>query len=236
MFSLNRKIALKRFLREAEKQEPQESKYFETIAEYYEKYAKKVATKKLGLKLIVISDTHGDLAFGNKFEEFFSKIDNYDLCIILGDIYGYELEKILKLVSKERIIALRGNHDNFEVYDEYGIRNINGTTFIYKGIRFAGIEGSFRYKNVEFPSYTHYESLRLASEMPLKADVLITHDRMFTESQYSDAHAGLVGITYYVYENAVQWHIHGHIHESYQKKYSNGTNEKSVYGCEYLEI
>lgn len=104
MFSLSRKIALKRFLREAEKQEPQESKYFETIAEYYEKYAKKVTAKKLGLKLIVISDTHGDLAFGSKFEQFFSEIDNYDLCIILGDIYGYELEKILKLVPKERLL------------------------------------------------------------------------------------------------------------------------------------
>lgn len=235
MFSWIKRIKLRAFLKQAEKCVPHESEYFETIAEYYKKHAKKVIAKKLGLKLIVISDTHGDLAFGNKFEEFFSRIDNYDLCIILGDIYGYELEKILKFIPSDSIIALRGNHDNFEVYDEYGIRNINGTTFIYKGIRFAGIEGSYKYKNAEFPSYTHYESLCLACDIP-KTDVLITHDRMFTESQYNDVHAGLVGITYYVYEKGVQWHIHGHIHESYQKKYSNGTNEKSVYGCEYLEI
>lgn len=233
---LCKKIRLRKFLKHAKECAPRESKYFETIVEYYTRKDKKIVERELGLKLIVISDTHGDLAFGNRFEEFMLDKNDYDLCIILGDIYGYELDKILKIIPKDKIIALRGNHDSFEVYDEYGIRNINGSIFVYKGIKFAGIEGSFRYKDTEFPSYTHYESLCMASEMPPKADVLITHDRMFTESRYNDAHAGLVGITYYVFENAVQWHIHGHIHESYQKEYSNGTHEKSVYGCEYIEI
>lgn len=29
---------------------------------------------------------------------------------------------------------------------------------------------------------------------------------------------------------------HGHLHSSYQKEYDNGTVEKCVYLCEYLEI
>lgn len=234
--NLLKKIKLKKFLNHAKECEPREAKYFEMIAKHYEKNAKKTEKKQLGLKLIVISDTHGDLAFGNKFEDFMSEITHYDLCIILGDIYGYELERVLNIIPREKIIALRGNHDSFEVYDEYNIKNINGGMFVYNGIKIAGIEGSFKYKDADFPSYTHYESLCLASDIPCGADILITHDRMFTESQYNDAHAGLVGITYYIFENAVQWHIHGHVHKSYQSKYSNGTYEKSVYGCEYIEI
>lgn len=235
-FSKQNKFVLKRFIRKAKTYDQFETKYFEKLVSYYLDNHRTVVPNQLGLKLIMISDTHGDLAFGNRFESFMSQVSDYDLCVILGDIYGCELEKVLQIVPKEKIIALRGNHDSFDVYDKFGIRNINGQVFLYKGKKLAGIEGSFRYKKAKFPSYTHYESLYLASKMPQKADVLLSHDCMFIESKYDMAHSGLAGITYYVYENAVQWHIHGHIHKSYQKKYSNGTNEKSVYGCEYLEI
>ena len=60
-----KKIKLRKFLKYAKKCDPRESKYFETIAEYYARKAKKSIERELGLKLIVISDTHGDLAFGN---------------------------------------------------------------------------------------------------------------------------------------------------------------------------
>jgi len=235
-FLKENKFNLKSFIRNAKKYDQFETKYFEKLVSHYSLNHGIVVPNRLGLKLIVISDTHGELAFGNRFEAFMSRVPEYDLCVILGDIYGCELEKILKIVPKERIIALRGNHDSFEVYNEYGIYNVNGKAFTYKGVKLAGIEGSFRYKKAEFPSYTHYESLYLASKMPQKADVLLSHDCMFTESKYDMAHSGLAGITYYVYENAVQWHIHGHIHKSYQNSYINGTREKSIYGCEYLEI
>lgn len=235
-FSKENKFNLKSFIRKAKTYDQFETKYFEKLVSHYLDNHRSVVPDELGLKLIVISDTHGDLAFGSRFEAFMSQVSEYDLCVILGDIYGYELEKILQIVPKERIVALRGNHDSFDVYEKFGIRNINGKAFTYKGIKFVGIEGSFKYKKAEFPSYTHYESLYLASKMPQKADALLSHDCMFTESKYDMAHSGLAGITYYVYENAVQWHIHGHIHKSYQNSYINGTREKSVYGCECLEI
>lgn len=227
---------IKRFLKKAKKFNQFESKNFEEVVQYYESSASQVTQKELGLKLVVISDTHGDLAFDNRFEKFMNNIPEYDLVVILGDIYCYELDHITKIIPTDRIISLRGNHDSFDIYDRYGIKNINGQIFNYKGVRFAGIEGSFKYKKEEFPSFTHYESLLLATSMPQEADVLLTHDCMFRESKYDIAHSGLAGITYYIFNNNITWHIHGHIHKSYQDTYSNGTTEKSVYGCEYLEI
>lgn len=235
-YSKQNKFNLNRFIRKAKACDSFEAKYFEKLVLHYSVNHRPVVPKKLGLKLIVISDTHGDLAFGNSFEIFMSRISEYDLCVILGDIYGYELEKVTQIVPNNKIIALRGNHDSYDVYEKFNIHNINGQMISCKGIKFAGIEGSFKYKKENFPSYTHYESLMLAYHMPQTADVLLSHDCLFTESKYDIAHSGLAGITYYVYENAVQWHIHGHIHKSYQDIYINGTHEKSIYGCEYLEI
>ncbi len=235
-FHITRKFNLKRFLKKAKKYDQFEQNAFEEVVRHYESSAPKVEQRKLGLTLVVISDTHGDLAFGDRFEEFISKVPKFDLMIILGDMYTYELDIITKLVPPEKIIGVRGNHDSFRLYADYGIFELDGKGYIYKGVKFAGIEGSFKYKVQKFPSYTHYESLLLASEMPQEADVLITHDAMFTESKYDVAHSGLIGITYYAYKNAVKWHIHGHTHKSYDNVYSNGTYEKCVYGCEVIEI
>ena len=229
-------FSLNAFLKKAKQFDPMDTRPYEEPLRYWEKNAKSVTPKSFGLRLVVISDTHGDIAFDDGFENFIKQIKPFDFLIILGDVTVYELDKIVKLVPKNKMIALRGNHDRMEQYEKYGIQNLNGRSCLYKNVRFAGIEGSFRYKNEDFPSFAHEESLRLASQMPQDADVLLTHDRMFTGETHDLAHGGLAGIAYYIYHNRVVWHIHGHVHKSYQKILSNGTIEKSVYGYELVEI
>ena len=236
MWFIKKKDYAKKFIRKAKSLDVFESKEYEKLVEYLKGNSKPVEQGKLGLKLIVISDTHGDLAYGDRFKLFMDKITQYDLCIILGDIYVYELDKICEIIPPEKIIALRGNHDRLDVYDKHKITNINGKVCSVKGIKIAGIEGSNRYKNEEAPLYTHYESLYLACKMKQGADLLITHDIPFVESKYDKAHEGMTGITYYIYRNGVKAHIHGHIHKSYRNSYDNGTKEISVYGCEYIEV
>lgn len=223
----SKEFNFKRFMKKARKYDQFESEGFEELVAYCKQNSEKVIPQRFGLKIVVISDSHGDLAFDDSFADFMNGIPKYDFVVILGDIYCYELDKIKKIVPADKIIALRGNHDNFDVYDKYGIQNINGKIFTYKGIRFAGIEGSFKYKKEDFPSYTHYESLLLAFKMHQQADILITHDCAFMESKYDIAHSGLASIIYYIYKNRVQRHIHGHIHKSYKKKYSNGTKVRA---------
>lgn len=133
------------------------------------------------------------------------------------------------------IIGVKGNHDDFSIYSDCGVCDISGKTYKYKGVTFAGIDGSFRYKDTSFPSHTQYESLLLAQNLS-QADILITHDILLDSFDNDSAHGGLIGITQYIYSNSVKWHFHGHIHQSYQKQYENGTKEKSVYLCEWVEI
>lgn len=229
--------SLPKLIRKLKKCGQFELKPYEALVSYLKKNSKAANGEKLGVKLIVISDTHGDIALApERFEHFLQRAGGYDLCVILGDIMSYELDEILKRIPRDKIIALRGNHDTFDVYDKHKIRNINGKIFKYKGVSFAGIEGSFRYKNENFPSYSQAESLALARKMKGGADVLLSHDAMFSEAKYDMAHAGLSGITYYAYKNAVKYHIHGHLHKSYSGEYSNKTVEKCVHGYEIVEI
>lgn len=235
-FRKNKEFSYDSFMQKAARFSPSELEKYNELVPYLREGAEKVSERKLGLKLIVISDSHGFFAFGeNRLPEFLSEIEKYDLCILLGDIHEYDMKQIVKYIPKTRIIALRGNHDSYDLYEHFGIKEISGKTVSFKGVRFAGIEGSFRYKNGIFPSFTQYESLCLAQRMK-EADVLLSHDGMFEHSTSNISHAGLVGITYYIYKYSPLWHIHGHLHTAYEKTYSNGTKEKCVDVCEYFEI
>lgn len=225
-----------KFFKKAAKFDTFEIKKYDELFGHLKDNAQPVEFKKLGLKLLVISDTHGYFAFGeNRLPNYLDTIGEFDLCVLLGDVHPAEMPLILDCIPREKIIALKGNHDSFSIYSDFGVRDIAGTDFEYKGVRFVGIDGSFKYKKEQFPSHTQYESLRDARCLPV-ADVLLTHDVMLSDFEREPAHAGLIGITYYIYEKKPFYHIHGHIHKSYWKQYENGTKEKSVYLCEYIEI
>lgn len=98
------------------------------------------------------------------------------------------------------------------------------------------MEGSFKYKPVDFPCFTHDESI-VFLENKERVDILVTHDKKFDSEKLRDpAHQGLIGITNYIYKNRVPINIHGHIHEPYKKQWINDTIEYSVFGYEIIKI
>ena len=117
------------------------------------------------ITLLVISDTHGDLALNKEMQK---KLLNkkYDLCCILGDIHDYDYEVILKHIPKEKIISILGNHDRFSLLNEHGLDDYNGKVVNINGIRIGLIQGSFKYKDENFPSFTHEESIEFLDKMP----------------------------------------------------------------------
>lgn len=236
IFKKGEDFRIDRFIKKAVKWDPFEIRKYEEL--YNDLFARKVFVRprQFGMKLIVISDTHGYLAFDkSRFPSFLDSVGEYDLCLLLGDIHLAEMPIILDCIPIEKIIAVKGNHDMFDIYSKFGVRDISGNSYEYNGVRFVGLDGSFKYKSEPFPSHTQYESLVIANRLP-KADVLLSHDIMLSNFDREPAHSGLIGITYYIYANSVQWHFHGHIHKSYESEYLNGSREKSVYLCEYVEI
>ena len=243
LFFSQKRFDLPRFIRRCRRFDPFELAKYGELVSYLKENAATVHPRPLGVKLIVISDTHGCLANDEAqyaaFAAFVSGIKAYDLCVLLGDITAPDLQKITALLDPEKMLGILGNHDAFDLYRQYGIRNLTaGRVYPLDGtdIRFGCIGGSFRYKDEAFPAYTQAESLQLAAAMEPPFDVLLSHDIAFDDPRRHPSHIGLAGNTYCVYHYAVPYHIHGHMHKTYEARYPNGTVEKCVYRWEFMKL
>ncbi len=205
--------------------------------DYERNLFKKMNARKLeaNIKLLVVADTHGSLYLNKSLQKKLNSIRKYDLCCILGDVSDNDYKFILKAVPKNKIVALLGNHDRFNLLNDFGIENLNMVVKEINGIKISGIQGSYKYKDENFPSFTHEDSILYMKSMP-KVDILLSHDKPFTFDNHDPAHDGLKGITKYLYANEVPINIHGHIHKSYSARLKNGTIIKGVYGIELVEI
>lgn len=186
------------------------------------------------ITLLLIADTHGDLTFDKEMQKKLAKW-RFDLCCVLGDVTEGDYKVILSYIPRHKIVCLLGNHDNKNLLSTLGLYNLNGRIIKKNDFLIGGIEGSFRYKNGEFPSFTHEESIEFLSKMS-PVDILLSHDKPFTVDRGDDTKDGLKGITKYIYENKVPLNIHGHIHVRGEEKLKNGTLVETIYGVELMKI
>ena len=186
------------------------------------------------LNIIVITDTHNTLNEG-ELSNIVNLHPNYDLCVLLGDHNNNDIDIILKYIDKNKLYCLLGNHDNNYIKN-YSLNNLNGKIIEVNGVKIMGIQGSFKYKPADFPSFTQEESIEFLKDKEA-VDILFSHDSPFDDNMINNpAHQGLFGITYYLYKNKVKYNIHGHLHNPYEKKLLNGTKEISLYGVNYLNL
>lgn len=186
------------------------------------------------VKLLIITDTHGEL-MEDVLSEYVQRIGTYDACILLGDHYDGDINIVKSIIPMEKLYGLLGNHD-YDYTKRYGIHDINGEIIDINGVKILGMQGSSKYKNTEFPSFTQKESIEFFKHKE-SVDILVSHDNRFdyTRDEF-DAHRGLIGITKYLYEKRVPIHIHGHIHKKYNSTLLNGTREFSLYGVELISF
>ena len=195
------------------------------------KYGRCREIKKYNLKILFITDTHGMLSYEKDTLDYMMNLKDYDCCILLGDH-----SPIKNIIPNEKLYGVLGNHDSWSLYQDNGINDINGKVTSINGIKIAGLCGSYKYKNSdEYAMYTHEESIELANKME-SADILVSHDKPFTKSDYGESHDGLKGVTEYIYKNHIPLHVHGHLHEESEEILKNGTKSICLYGVKLLEI
>ena len=216
------------------------SKIFNKKENYEEKLLKQYGyadkLKKYNLKILFITDTHNCLSTDSEVLEYIKMQKDYNYCILLGDHSGNDLNEILKVIPKEKICGVLGNHDDWNLYEKYGINNISGKVISINGVKIAGLSGSYKYKDSnEYALYTHEESINIADNME-QADIFVSHDKPFLEDNHNPAHDGLKGVTKYIYKNNISLHIHGHLHQEYEETLKNGTKSICLYMAKLVEI
>lgn len=190
--------------------------------------------KGISITLLIITDTLNCLIYDKEWSEFIKNAE-YDICLLLGDLSSNDVYEILKYVPTNKIYTLLGNHDPLNRFEEYGLESLHGKVIEVNGIKIAGFQGTFKYKNSDSALYTHEESIEIADSMP-KADILVSHDRPFIKDTGDNTHDGLKGITEYIYKNNIPIEIHGHIHEESQEELKNGTKVICKYKYDLVKL
>ncbi len=193
--------------------------------------------KKIGLRILFIADTHNCLSYEEECANYLKnlKSDDYDICLILGDMSSLDFSIIKNIIPQEKLYGIVGNHDSIDALEINNIKNINGKVIECNGIRIAAIMGSNKYKNGDYGMMTQDECIALEQNME-SADILVTHDKAYTYDRKDKVHDGLKGITEYLYRNHVPIHVHGHLHENYEETLKNGTKSICIYKVKLIEF
>ncbi|MCM1270121.1 MAG: metallophosphoesterase family protein [Ruminococcus flavefaciens] len=165
------------------------------------------------IKILAIADLHW---YTDEELVKIKKVD-YDVCVLLGDIPLNAIRLIKQYTNDKPMIAVAGNHDDWNTPELGGAENIHGQCMECCGYTFAGFSGSARYKNGDYPMFTQFESLGLGAKLN-KANILISHDSGYHLFGKDKPHSGLLGIDFYNLKNRVKLNVCGHHHTPTVKK------------------
>jgi len=143
-----------------------------------------------------------------------------ELCVSCGDMPAPYLEYIVGVLNIP-LFYVRGNHDLD--YDEGrpGGDNLHRKIVMFRGLRFAGLEGSIRYNQGDV-QYTDFDMNAIVYQMApgmllrkargQRIDVFVTHSPPYQIHDQTDpAHHGLKAL-----RRVLEWYeprylIHGHV-------------------------
>ncbi len=149
------------------------------------------------------------------------KLNGIDLIVACGDLCLEYLEFLVTLAHVP-LFYVHGNHDGaFDTAPPGGAECLDDTVIVYKGLRIAGLGGSYRYRRGPW-QFTEAEMKKRVRRLRQKIDrvggldVLVTHAPPHGYGDLSDlAHHGFTAFGELLDAYHPQLVLHGHIHLSY---------------------
>lgn len=171
------------------------------------------------MKILAVSDKESSY-----FYDFYKpgKLKDFDLIIACGDLHKSYLE-FLVTMARCPLLYVPGNHDDsFEKNPPEGCICIDNQIYEYKGVRFLGLGGSYRYKEYGTYMYTEREMQgkirRLWPQLfRYKGfDVLVTHAPVRNMGDLDDLpHRGFRCFEDLLKKYRPKYMLHGHVHRNY---------------------
>ena len=150
------------------------------------------------------------------------RLDGIDLIISCGDLSRSYLEFLVTLGNCP-LLYVRGNHDDsFADHPPEGCLCIEDKVFLYRGIRFAGLGGSYRYQPDGINMYTEEQMARRIRKLWWKirknkgVDILVTHAPAFGLGDLDTLqHRGFRCFLKFMEKYKPRYMLHGHVHRNY---------------------
>ncbi|MBR6045022.1 MAG: metallophosphoesterase family protein [Ruminococcus sp.] len=174
------------------------------------------------MKVLIIADEES-----RSLWDFYTpdKLEGIDLIISCGDLKAEYLE-FLVTMGRSPVLYVPGNHDSRYVESPpQGCECIDGRIFTYKGFRFLGFGGSFKYGDKPY-MYTEKEMRRRLRRTKQTIfnhsgfDVLVTHSPARGFGDMDDLpHRGFECFNELMERCHPAYMLHGHVHASYGKRF-----------------
>jgi uncharacterized protein len=134
-----------------------------------------------------------------------------DVLIALGDLHDDAIKRAIAHYRPRKTLAVRGNHDP-DVPFPAGVKDIHCALVNFEGIRFAGFEGSWRYKPSGHHLFEQSEVTAIMRGFP-KVDVFVAHNSPSGIHERDEfVHQGFQGFIAYIDTAQPTLMIHGHQH------------------------
>ncbi|MFW5709009.1 MAG: metallophosphoesterase family protein [Chloroflexota bacterium] len=155
------------------------------------------------------------------------RYNDVDVIVSCGDLPPVYLEFIVSILNVP-LLYVRGNHDEIYTRQPPGGDDLNGRIMKFKGLTFAGLEGSMRYSKGSI-QYTEGEMLRKVIGMGpgimvrrlfgQKIDVLVTHSPPRGIHDAEDLpHRGFKAMLNFLHVYQPRYMLHGHVHTYDRRK------------------
>jgi|TARA_Y100000310_G_scaffold271853_1_gene286542 Icc-related predicted phosphoesterase len=174
------------------------------------------------LKILAASDIHGDSSLTKSLANRAQK-ENVDLVILCGDLTGWSdsnnIIKPFKSVNKP-LLLIPGNWESVETADLlaslYQVKNLHGTSSIYKEIGFFGAGGAEGPGPGRISDSQILEALKTAYQgvAGIEKKVMITHSHPAESKSEFSGIPGSQSITEAISLFKPSLVLHGHIHEA----------------------
>ncbi|GAB4309568.1 MAG: metallophosphoesterase [Phototrophicales bacterium] len=156
------------------------------------------------------------------------RYSDVELIVSCGDLPKVYLEFMVSILNVP-LFYVRGNHDERYIDDPPGGDDLHGRVLTFKGISFAGIEGSMNYNN-GIIQYTEFQMMRIVLAMGPKmsmrrlqgkpgVDVFVAHSPPRGIHDAEDLpHTGFKAFLRFLDWYRPRYMVHGHVHTYDRRK------------------
>ena len=134
-----------------------------------------------------------------------------DVVLACGDIADDTILKVADAYTPDAVYAVRGNHDVLQPFPS-GVVDLHLNVVTFRGLRFGGFAGSWRYKPEGHFLYQQEDVDTAMADFP-PVDVFIAHNAPAgIHEADQQVHQGFRAFNDYIARTNPRYFIHGHHH------------------------